>query len=190
VAEADLLRDVLELARKEKALEGDALVAFATALRERARIVLAERIEPLEARIRMLEDHARSVDAENAWRREAMTGLEERARGLEGENTWARAAILTLEERANGLAAEGAWRRQAMAGLEERVRGLEGELATLARDHEQATRAHGELVAHNRSVVRQVIEEALAVAALPWIHVRQARRRLTSLAQLLRPEAP
>ena len=162
MAEADLLRDVLELARKEKALEGDALVAFATALRERARIVLAERIEPLEARIRMLEDHARSVDAENAWRREAMSGLEE----------------------------EGAWRREAMAGLEERVRGLEVELATLARDHEKATRAHGELVAHHRSVVRQVIEEALAVAALPWIHVRQARRRLTSLAQLLRPEAP
>ena len=176
MAQADLLRDVLELARKEKALEGDALVAFATALRDRARLVLAERIQ--------------AVDTENAWRREAMDGLEERVRGLEGEKAWAREAIATLEQRAGGLAAENAWRREAMTGLEERVRGLEAELQTLAGDHARATRAHAELMAHHGSVVRQVIAEALAVAALPWVHVRQARRRLTSLAELLRPEAP
>jgi uncharacterized protein (DUF3084 family) len=176
VAQADLLRDVLELARKEKALEGDALVAFATALRDRARLVLAERIQ--------------SVDTENAWRREAMDGLEERVRGLEGEKAWAREAIATLEQRAGGLAAENAWRRDAMTGLEERVRGLEAELQTLAGDHARATRAHAELMAHHGDVVRQVIAEALAVAALPWVQVRQTRRRLRSLAELLRPEAP
>jgi chromosome segregation ATPase len=169
VAEADLLRDVLELARKEKALEGDALVAFATALRDRARLVLAERIQPMQERIESLEVHSRSVDTENAWRREAMDGLEKRVRGLEAEN---------------------AWRREAMAGLEERVRGLEAELQTLAGDHARATRAHAELVAHHGDVVRQVIAEALAVAALPWVQVRQTRRRLRSLAELLRPEAP
>ena len=162
MAQADLLRDVLELAAKEKALEGDALVAFGTALRDRARLVLAERIQPLEERIRSLEIHGRSVDTENAWRREAM----------------------------DGLAAENAWRREAMTGLEERVRGLEAELQTLAGDHARATRAHAELMAHHGDVVRQVIAEALAVAALPWVQVRQARRRLTSLADLLRPEAP
>jgi chromosome segregation ATPase len=204
VAQADLLRDVLELARKEKALEGDALVTFATALRDRARLVLAERIAPLEERIQSLEVHRRSVDTENAWRREAMEGLEKRVRGLEGENAWARErvraleaenawrreAITTLEERAGGFEAESAWRRDAMAGLEARVRGLEAELQTLAGDHARATRAHAELMAHHGRVVRQVIAEALAVAALPWIHVRQARRRLASLAELLRPEAP
>jgi predicted nucleic acid-binding Zn-ribbon protein len=172
----DLLRDVLELARKEKALEGDALVAFATALRDRARLVLAERIQPLEDRIRSLEVHSHSVDTENAWRREAMDGLEERVRGLEGETASARE--------------ENAWRREAMAGLDEKVRGLEAEIQTLARDHAQATRAHAELMAHHGSVVRQVIAEALAVADLPWLQARQARQRLRSLAELLRPEAP
>jgi hypothetical protein len=44
-------------------------------------------------------------------------------------------------------------------------------------------------MAHHGHVVRQVMAEALAVAALPWLHVRQARRRLGSLAELLRPEA-
>jgi hypothetical protein len=70
------------------------------------------------------------------------------------------------------------------------VRGLEAELRILGGDHAQATRAHAELVAHHGDVVRQVIAEALAVAALPWVQVRQTRRRLRSLAELLRPEAP
>jgi chromosome segregation ATPase len=211
VAQADLLRDVLELAHKEKALEGEALVSFATALRDRANLVLAERIEPLDERIRSLEARAHSVDRENAWRREAMQGLEERVRGLEGENAWRREALATIEERARGLEAENAWRREAMAALEasvralesegtwrrasmasleERVRELAAELQTLAGDHAQATRAHAELLAHHGHVVRQVIAETLAVAALPWTHVRQARGRLAALAELLRPEAP
>jgi hypothetical protein len=60
----DLLADVLRLAQREGALEGDALEAFLTALRERAEIIVAERLE------------------ENAWRRESMAGLEAELRAV------------------------------------------------------------------------------------------------------------
>ncbi len=60
----DLLADVLELARREGALEGEALLAFLTALRERAELIVAQRLE------------------ENEWRRESMAGLEAELRAV------------------------------------------------------------------------------------------------------------
>ncbi len=71
---AELLKEVLRLARAEGALEGEGLEAFAAALAERADLILAERV--------------RALEAENAWRRESMAGLEEslaaaQAQGLE-----------------------------------------------------------------------------------------------------------
>jgi len=60
----DLLTDVLDLARREGALEGEALEAFLTALRARAELIVAERL------------------AENAWRRESMAGLERELRAV------------------------------------------------------------------------------------------------------------
>jgi hypothetical protein len=71
----DPLADVLDLARQEGALEGEGMAAFRAALRERADLVLAERLEPLETRRRALE-------AETAWRRDAMTTLEASVRSL------------------------------------------------------------------------------------------------------------
>jgi chromosome segregation ATPase len=82
---SDPLRDVLELASREGALQGEGLEAFAEALRERARLVLAERVEPLEDRIRALEESVRALEAETAWRRESMEALEMSARGLDQE---------------------------------------------------------------------------------------------------------
>jgi hypothetical protein len=58
MGQQDLLADVLEFARREGALEGEALEAFLTALRERAEVIVAQRLE------------------ENEWRRESMAGLE------------------------------------------------------------------------------------------------------------------
>ena len=60
----DLLTDLLQLARREGALEGAALDAFLTALRERAAIIIAQRLE------------------ENEWRRESMAGLEAELRAV------------------------------------------------------------------------------------------------------------
>jgi hypothetical protein len=76
VAGSDLLGDVLQLARKEGALTGWALAAFTTALRERAALVIEERLGPLQARVAQLEEQVRALDKENAWRRETLTHLE------------------------------------------------------------------------------------------------------------------
>jgi hypothetical protein len=64
MAQGDLLEEVLQLARREGALEGEALEAFLTALRERAELIVAQRLE------------------ENAWRRESMAGLEAELRAV------------------------------------------------------------------------------------------------------------
>jgi uncharacterized coiled-coil protein SlyX len=181
VAHADPLQEVLELARSEKALEGEAFAAFAAALRERAQIVLAERVGRAEEQVRGLQAQVRSMEAENAWRRTAMEGLEERVRGLEAEIAWRSDTIEGLTESARALQAEVAWRSETIGGLER-------DLAHRVDEHEKAAGAHQALQAHHRSVARQVIAECAAVAALPWTHVRQARRRLRALAALLQQE--
>ena len=89
---SDPLRDVLELASREGALQGEGLEAFAEALRERARLVLAERVSALEERVRALE-------AETAWRRESMASLE-------AEVSWRRESMEALEESVRGLGEE------------------------------------------------------------------------------------
>jgi chromosome segregation ATPase len=123
---SDPLRDVLELASREGALQGEGLEAFAEALRERARLVLAERVEPLEDRIRALEGSVRALEAESAWMRESMASLE----------------------------AEVSWRRESMEALEKSVRGLGEELrraqgahaALLAHQRELVERVAAELL--------------------------------------------
>ena len=76
------LSDVLELARREGALAGEGLAAFLEGLRERARVVLAERFERLEDRQRLLEAEAASLRREIDWRRESMAALKENVRAL------------------------------------------------------------------------------------------------------------
>jgi len=51
----DPLPEILDLASREGALEGEALASFLEALRARAGLVLAERFERLEDRLRSLE---------------------------------------------------------------------------------------------------------------------------------------
>jgi hypothetical protein len=64
MAQGDLLEEVLQLARREGALEGEALEAFLDALRARAERIVAERLE------------------ENEWRRQSMAGLEAELRAV------------------------------------------------------------------------------------------------------------
>jgi hypothetical protein len=82
---SDALDRLLELVRSEGMPSGEGLAAFAGGLRERARLVLEERVRPLEARIRALEVSVASLEREAAWRQEAMTGLEAEVAGLKGE---------------------------------------------------------------------------------------------------------
>jgi chromosome segregation ATPase len=195
VAQTDLLQDVLELATRESALEGEALEAFVAALQERARLVVEERIERLESQ-------ARTLEREGAWRREAMAGLEQSVRSLENENDWQRQAMATLEGSVRSLEEENAWRREAVTTLETSLRTLEQEkawrqeaVATLEREVERlrdegqkAASAHEALLAHHREVLGRVVTEAVEVSSLPLVRLGQARRRLRALAELLRRE--
>jgi hypothetical protein len=160
----DPLPDLLDLASREGALEGEALAAFLAALRERARLVLAERVERQEA-----------LEAENAWRRDAVTTLEASLRSLEAEAAWRRESMAALE-------AELSWRRESMASLEENVRAL-GQQA------ERASDAHGTLLAHHREMVERMATELVSIASLSPLRARQARRRLLALAELLRRDS-
>ena len=168
MTEADLLRGLLELARQEDLLRGENLEAFVRALRERAALVLDERV--------------RTVEEENTWRKESMEGLQE-------ENAWRQESMEGLQERVRGLEDENAWQRETAAALQAVVRHLGEEKASLEGERQNATRAHEELLAHHRDVVQQVIREVLGVSSLSFVRARQARRRLLALADRLRAEA-
>ncbi len=74
---ADLLLDLLKLAREEGALEGSDLEAFVAALRERAGLVVAERIRRLQDQVTALERQEGVLKEELAWRREEAQKLKE-----------------------------------------------------------------------------------------------------------------
>ena len=74
---ADLLLDLLKLAREEGALEGAGLEAFVAALRERAGLVVAERIRRLQDQVTALESQEGVLKEELAWRREEGHQLKE-----------------------------------------------------------------------------------------------------------------
>jgi predicted nucleic acid-binding Zn-ribbon protein len=123
---SDPLRDVLELASREGALEGEGLEAFAEALRERARLVLAERVQSLEDRLKTLE-------AEVSWRRESMASLE-------AELSWRRESMKALEESVDSLG------RQAEALTAELRRAQDAHGALLAHQRELVERVAAELL--------------------------------------------
>jgi hypothetical protein len=71
----DPLDRLLHLVLAEGALEADSLEAFAEALRERAGLVLEERLRPLEQRNRGLVKRIEAQDRELAWLRETVEKL-------------------------------------------------------------------------------------------------------------------
>jgi len=81
----DPLDRLLELAGAEGAWSAAGFAAFADGLRERARLVLEERVTPLEQRIRALEDEVAALEREVAWRQETMAGLEHEREDLKAE---------------------------------------------------------------------------------------------------------
>jgi len=186
----DLLADVLQLARKEGALTGKGLVAFVHALRERAALVIEERLEPLLARVQQLEEQVRGLEQDVAWRRETLAQLEQ-------ENAWRRDTVAMLEESRRALGQEGAWQRETLARLQQENAWHRDTVAHLQRDHEQSSAlltstvaAHEGLLVHHRGVLARVVAELATVAQLPWWRRATARRRLSALADLLRSELP
>ena len=178
----EVLREVLEAARAEGALEGERLVEFARALQERAGLILAGRVDELER--------------ERAWRSEAMAGLAARVQGLKDENA-------VLEQRALGLARENAWRRESAEGLERRAEGLERELSwrvetltglersvnDLRAGLAKTEQAYGELLAHHHELLGRLAGDLEQGAQLPVLRLRELRARLLGLAEALRRDA-
>jgi uncharacterized protein (DUF3084 family) len=157
----DAVLEVLRLARAEGALEGDGLEAFARGLRERADLVIEERVTRAEAQVRRLEQ-------EVTWRRETNEGLEQTNAALERET---------------------AWRRETNQGLEQTNAALERVVASLRAEVATSAEAHDRLLSHHRDVLGRVAAELSAVAVLPFYSLRSARRRLVSLAAAIRGES-
>ena len=211
MTEKDSLDRIVELARQEGALDRRKLRRFLDALRERARLVLEERVEPLAKRADAYEKEARwraevqegleaavaSLEEESRWRKEAMEGLEARVAGqqaavdsLEAESRWHKEAMEGLEARVAGLQAELVWRAEEVEARRAEVGRLMAEREGLREEWRTASATHDRLLAHHRSVVARVAEALETVIPwLPWSYKR-ARTRIAELAAALRKELP
>ena len=166
---------------QEGALEGDGLAAFVEALRARADLVLAERFERLEDRVRALEAENR-LEARDDWRAEGVAALERTPERWAGR---ARRSRTTWQ----GRSARSARARRG-AGSERRPRPGPMHADRLAGERQLATRG-----------ARAACSPTSASSSGRWrrsssrsrrsrrCSVRQARRRLLPLAELLRGEA-
>lgn len=115
----DLLDRLLDLGLKEESLGPRTARAFAEALRQRARLVLDERV-------RVLEERNAILGRENAWR-------EETVRNLQEENRWRQGAMEMLEAQA--------------ASLEREIQAVREEWQKAAAAHDRLLAHHRQLVA-------------------------------------------
>jgi chromosome segregation ATPase len=183
VTEKDSLDRIVELARQEGALDRRKLRRFLGALRDRARLVLEERVEPLAKRADAYEKEAR-------WRAEVQEGLEAAVASLEKESRWHKEAMEGLEARVAGLQAELVWRAEEVEARRAEVGRLMAEREGLREEWRTASATHDRLLAHHRSVVARVAEALETVIPwLPWSYKR-ARTRIAELAAALRKELP
>jgi chromosome segregation ATPase len=161
----DLLDAVLDLAAREGALDEEGRRAFARGFRDRARLVLEERLAPVLER-------AAALEKETAWRAETVAALEAERAALRED--LAKAA--TAHDR---LLAQDLERR-------EHVAAVEAERASLEAEWRRATEAHARLLDHHRAVLADVasILEAAAAALPPG----ELRGRVEELGGALRRE--
>jgi chromosome segregation ATPase len=78
------LEEILSAALHEKAIAPDGIADFAAGLRDRARLILEDRLRPLQDRIDTLEK-------ENAWRAASIESLTDECRRLKEEMEGVRA---------------------------------------------------------------------------------------------------
>jgi hypothetical protein len=156
----DLLDRVLRTALAEGALGPDRVESLAAGLRERARLILDERLGPVEER-------AAALERESRWRQEVIAGLA-------AEAAWKTRAMAELEEDGQRLRAEAV--------------ALKAEMDALRRASETARTAHDRLLAHHRGILRDVVAALEGLEdGLPWGY-RRVRRRLLEMAASLRRE--
>ena len=90
---------ILRLAIREGLVDEQSIQALVAAFRERADLILAERIVPLEDRLRALY-------GEVAWRKEATERLEEEVAWRQGNTEYLEGQVRLLQGQIRGLAQE------------------------------------------------------------------------------------
>lgn len=200
----DLLEAILRMALAEGALDASTLPRFAQALRDRAALILAERLQPVEER-------ADAFETETAWRAGVMAGLEEEKRAWQEETkAWqdahARLAadreaqvaeVLGLQQEREALleqdrrrAEEGRTARAEIEALRREIEALEGAIAALRTEKEVASAVHDRLLAHHRATTALVAGTLREASGdLPWRY-RRARAALLALLRLLEKDTP
>jgi regulator of replication initiation timing len=163
---SDPLKEILRAALAEAA-SPEGLDRFVDAFRERARMVLADRVVGVEERMRVLEE-------ELGWRQESLLALERELRSALDENG-------RLRQEAEGL------RREWRAASEAHDR-LKQEAEALLSDTRASAQAHDRLLAHHRALVAGLADGLENIAA--GMPAGEPRERLRAQAAALRRELP
>jgi hypothetical protein len=179
----DLLEALLRTALAEGALDADALPRFAQALRDRAALIVADRLLPLEER-------ADAFQTETAWRAGVMAGLEEE------KKAWLEAHARLAADREAQVSEVLALQQERQALIEQHqrhrreVESLAGALSALRTEKDVASEAHDRLLAHHRATVAHVVETLRGASGdLPWRY-RRARAAVLDLLRLLEKDTP
>lgn len=188
----DVLEEILSTALREGAIGQGSIADFAAGLRDRARIVLDERLRPLRERVATLEK-------ENDWRASAIASLTDENgrvvdenRRVKDENARVRDEIGRLKDENRRVKEENAGHIDEVGRLKDESRRVQDECRRLKEEIEgvraewrTASSAHDRLLAHHRAVVRGVADSLVRVAALPVWKRAEARARLADLADAL-----
>ena len=203
----DVLEQILSTALHEKAIAEDRVAEFAAGLRDRARLILEERLRPFQDRVDTLEkenawraasienltvnnqkvagenerlkDENRRVKDENGRIKDEMSRLGEENARVKDENARVR------EEHAR-LMAEVAQLKDESRRVQDECRRLKDEMEGVRAEWRTASATHDRLLDHHRGVVRAAAESLQAVADLPVWKRGRARARLAELAAALR----
>jgi len=131
----DVLEEILSAALREKATAAPSVEDFAAGLRDRARIILDERLRPVQERVATLE-------TENAWRASAilsLTGENARVvdenRRVKEENGRVRGEIAALKDENRRVKDENARLRDEMGRLKDENQRVKDENARVKEEH-------------------------------------------------------
>ena len=182
----DVLEEILSAALHEKAIAQDGIADFAAGLRDRARLILEERLRPLHDRVDTLEK-------ENAWRAESIEGLTGENERVKDENRRLKDENGRVKDENRRVREEHARLLDEIGRLKEESRAVQDECGRLKEEMEgvraewrTASAAHDRLLQHHRGVIRGAAESLAAVAELPIWKRGQARARLADIAAALR----
>lgn len=188
----DVLEEILSAALREGAMAAESIPAFAAGLKDRARVILDERLRPVQDRVATLEK-------ENAWRASVILGLTEENqrvrdeidplldenRRLKDENQRVKDENARVRQEHANLLDERERLRDESRRLQDEGRRLQDEMEGVRAEWRTASEAHDRLLGHHRSVVRSAAESVLEVSALSVWRRSQARARLIDLAAAL-----